>query len=106
MTRRYTYKRIDGVVYKLPSIHKDRENSVGLSQTDMLDILHKSEGNFALKELLQKIKNVYFMTYSETAHSNGIKTIASPEIQKMTDDELYDHNIILDIAKRVQDLGW
>lgn len=101
-----TYRKIDGVVYKLPESQRDRENSIGLSQDDMLDILKKAEENSALKDLLLKIKHVYFISYSETAHSGGIKTIAGSNIQSMTDEELYDHNLILDIVRKAQDLGW
>jgi hypothetical protein len=104
--RRYTYKRIDGVTYKLPSMHQDRENSIGLSESDMLDILKKAEDNSALKNLLMKVKHVYFIAYSDSVHSGGVKTLACDDVQQMTDEQLYDHNIVLDIVKKAQDLGW
>lgn len=106
MSKRFTYKRIDGITYKMPTGPQDRENSVGLSERDMIDILHKAKDNQILNELLQKIKNIYFVSYADSAHGDGVRTLATDDVQKMTDDQLYDHNIILEIVKRAQNLGW
>jgi hypothetical protein len=102
----YTYKKIGNITYKMPLSHRDRENNVGLSEDDMIDILHRAQENKVLNELLQKVKNIYFMTYSESVHPDGVKTMAGPEIQKMTSEQLYDHNLVLEVVKKAQGLGW
>lgn len=101
------FKRIDGVVYKMPRPEFNRNNSVGLSEKDMVQILHLSDENIALRDLLFKVKALYFMSCGDKAHSGGLPVIESRQyIQDMTDNELEDHNIVQSIVRKAQHNGW